>query len=931
MNQSKHRIGLGGPLRGSVIAVALTALLGGCFEPSAEQYVKAGKDRLEKNDARAAAIEFKNAVQKNPDMAEARFLLASALLRMGDAVGASVELEKAEKLGYESDRVVPLMAKALTQQGKNEAVVAKYRDVSLTAPAAKSELQVALARVYLLQSKLDEAKAASKKALEAAPDSLEAQQMQLRIQAFTGELPAAVQQARSLVEKHPKDASAWLMLGDFQLLGNDAKQARQSYEESIKLNPGDIQAYYNLMPVLIFSKELKAAASTLAAMEKVDAKNPLTLYFKAWLKMEEGDLKTAQEVAQGLLKQAPDNADVLYLCGSIEARKNSLDRAIDYLGKAVSGAPAKLRPRALLAQTQLRRGDVTKSLATLQPLLKLDTPPADVLVLAATATGRAGDADKAEKLLLRAVAVEPNNVQARVGLAVAKLDKGEQEKGLRALGEIAASTQDISPDLLLIEALIRSKRYDDALAAIKLLQAKPEGKLLAEMQRGKLETERNNIKQAREAYDAALKLDDASVPATVALASLDLAEKRPDSAQARFEKLLQKDPANAAARGALLKMAVDRGSRTEELISMAQQAVKAAPNSRELRVDLARLLLAKPDAKQAAEAAQEAINLLGEDPELMALLGQAQLASGDNNLAINNFTKLSAMRPNLPQPYLLLAGAYKKVGDSTQAIQTLKRGIEVAPDYLLLYQTLTSMQSTQGQFAQALQTARQWQARDKNGWAGYLLEGDVQMRQEKLDAAAEAYRVGTTKNPAPVLAMRLHQVLKRAGKADAAKAFEAKRMADYPNDLNFVNYLAEAAMQEGQFDAAESKFRRALALDPENAAVLNNLAWVLSKKNNAAAALEFATRAVKAAPKRPEFMDTLAEIQAANGQLDQAIEVQRRVMELTPDNSTHRLHLATYLVKAGKKAEAKQELTRLEQLGSSFGRQAEVQRMLASL
>jgi len=931
MTPSKRMMNLREPLRGSVVAVAMTALLVGCFEPSPEQYVKAGKERLEKNDVRAAAIEFKNALQKSPDMAEARFLFASVLLRTGDALGASVELEKVEKLGFDPDRVAPLMARALVQQGKYDAVIAKYRDVTLATPAANAELLVVQTRAYMLLGKLDEARAAVKKALEASPDSLEAQQTQLRIQAFAGELPAAIQRARSLVEKHPKDASGWLMLGDFQLASNDSKQARQSYEESIKLNSGDLQAYYNLMPILILGNDLKAAADTLAAMEKVDAKNALTLYFKAWLKMEQGDLKTAQEVAQGLLKQAPDNVDLLYLCGAIEARKNSLDRAIDYLGKAVNGAPTKVRPRALLAQTQLRRGDVAKSLVTLQPLLKLDSPPADILVLAATATARAGGAEKAEKLLMRAVAVEPDNVEARVGLAVAQLDKGEQEKGLRALAEIADSTQAVSPDLLLVEALIRNKRYDEALAAIKRLQQKPDGKLLAEMQRGKLEMERNNVKQAREAYDAALKLDDASVPATVALASLDLAEKRPDSAQARFEKLLLKDPANAAARAALLRMAVDRGSANEELISMARQAVKAAPNSRELRVDLARLLLAKPDVKQAAEVAQEAINLLGDDPELIALLGQAQLASGDNNLAINNFTKLSAMRPNLPQPYLLLADAYKKVGDYKQAIQTLTRGIEVAPDYLLLYQTLASMQSTQGQPAQALQTARLWQARDKNGWAGYVLEGDVQLRQGKLEAAAEAYRAGTTKNPAPVLAMRLHQVLKQAGKTEALKAFEAKRLADYPKDLNFLNYLAEVAMQDGQFEAAEAKFRRALALEPDNPAILNNLAWVLSKQNNAAAALEFATHAVKIAPKRPEFLDTLAEIQAANGHLDEAIKVQRQVMELTPENSIHRLHLAIYLVKAGKKAEAKQELTSLEQLGSSFGRQAEVQRMLAGL
>jgi len=43
------------------------------------------------------------------------------------------------------------------------------------------------------------------------------------------------------------------------------------------------------------------------------------------------------------------------------------------------------------------------------------------------------------------------------------------------------------------------------------------------------------------------------------------------------------------------------------------------------------------------------------------------------------------------------------------------------------------------------------------------------------------------------------------------------------------------------------------------------------------------------------------------------------------------LHLASYLLKAGVKDEAKTELKRLEQLGGNFSQQAEVKRLLAGL
>ena len=915
------------------LALGAALLVAGCSERSADQYLQTGKGRLEKGDARGAAIEFKNALQRDASSSEARFLFATSLLKMGDAAGAEVELEKVEKAGFDSDRVAPLLARAMAQQGKAAQAIAKYRDVKLGNPQANAALQVVLGQAYLVTRRLDEAKAAGKLALEAAPAMPEARQLQARILAVGGDLPGAVAQTKRLIDETPREASNWMMLGDFQLASGDPKAARQSYETAIKHSTGDTKPYFSLMPILLLTPDLPAAATTLAELEKIDGKHPLTQYFKAWLKMEQGDLKSAQELALGVLKVLPENPDVLYLAGTVESRRNSLERAVDYLGKAVTLAPDQWRPRLLLASTQLRRGEAARALTTLQPLLKLDVPPAEALVQAAAASTRLGEPpEKAARLLARAVEVEPGHVQARVGLARIKIDRGDAAAGLRELRDVAASTPELSPNVALVETLVARRNYDEAIAALKALEAKPGGKIIADMQRGRIELARANVNEARQAFDSVLKTNSNYIPAISALAALDIGNRDVEKAQARFQAVLDKEPGNAAARAALLRLNMDRGAPSEELIAMAQTAVKAAPDSRELRVDLVRLLLAKADAKPAAQAAQEAINLLGDDPELLALLGQAQLASNDTNLSVTTLTKLVSLRPALPQPYLLLAAAQKKRGDFAQAVQALKRGIDVAPDYPLLYQTLVGLQMGNGQYAQALQTAKQWQARDKAGWIGYSLEGDIHLRQERYDQAAEAYRTGMGRNPAPVLAIRLHQVLRLAGKKDAVAALEAKRLADNPKDLPFVNYLAETAMNEKQFPLAEARFRKALEIEPSNPAILNNLAWVLGKQDKNAAALEVANKAVKLAPKQPTFLDTRAELQAKMGLLDDAVTTQRQAVALDPRAELHRLHLAAYLIKAGKKSDAKEELARLEQGGSGGpDLQAEVKRLQNSL
>ena len=131
-------------IRGLVLPFSLAfLLLGGCGEEQPPALIASAKDYLAKKDNRTAVIQLKSALQKQPDLAEARFLLGRTLLEDGDAVSGEVELRKALDLKYPKEAVLPALARALVQQGKAQRAIKDYAAIDLGQPAA-AELKTAL-------------------------------------------------------------------------------------------------------------------------------------------------------------------------------------------------------------------------------------------------------------------------------------------------------------------------------------------------------------------------------------------------------------------------------------------------------------------------------------------------------------------------------------------------------------------------------------------------------------------------------------------------------------------------------------------------------------------------------------------------------------------------------------------------------------------
>ena len=241
---------------------------------------------------------------------------------------------------------------------------------------------------------------------------------------------------------------------------------------------------------------------------------------------------------------------------------------------------------------------------------------------------------------------------------------------------------------------------------------------------------------------------------------------------------------------------------------------------------------------------------------------------------------------------------------------------------------LAALYLSTGKNDEALKQAKALQASAPKSAAGFALEGDVHRQAKQLAAAEKAYRDGLKVEPASSLtAVKLHSVLLAAGKKAEADALARNWIADRPKDLAFRNYLGEQALRTGDHKAAAAQYQAIVDQQPDNAVALNNLAWALGKLGDPKA-LGYAERAFKIAPESASVLDTLGVLLVAKGDAAKGIEYIAKAVQLAPNRHEIRLNYAKALLKAGRKDDARKELTQLQAVTQDFPGKSEVADLL---
>jgi putative PEP-CTERM system TPR-repeat lipoprotein len=912
--------------------VVAVAALAACSGDSLPELLPKARTQIDQGNLSAATILLKNALEKDPASAEARFLLGKAMHLNGDPVSAEVELRKALAGGYSPDQVKALLARVLLSRGEDKKVLAEFGTETPTDPASLADLKTTVATVHARLGALDASRAALDEALRKVPDYPRGLMLQARLDASVGKHKEALALMDRVLGADPSNVDAWMVMAGLRLeAGKDPAGAMEAYRKVLALKKDHVQAASALIALHLSQNDVAAATQIYQELAKTAPAAAQTHMAAAQLAVLKGDFKTVRAHMQELLRSAPENPRLLQFAAVVELELGATAQAETLLNKAVQLAPDLVEARAVLARVYLQSGKIDKALHVLRPDSEATRGSAPLLALVGEAHLHNGDVKAAEEFLSLSIKKRPEDAKTRTALAMVQMSKGDPTAGLTQLKALSAESPEAAADLALVAIHLRNNDADGALKAIEVLDRKQPKQASVSMMRGRAHLLRGDVPAARKSFEEALALSPLHFPAVAALMTLDLGERKFDVAEKRLDALLKVDPRNGQALRALAELRIRSGAPREEILKRLTEAIRANPGDPGTRVMHVEYLMSLGELTAAESAAQDAATALPDSAEVLDALGRVQMQGGNMQRAISTFNRLPQLQPRSPVPYLRLAEAYLRSNNDAVAASNFRRALGIAPDLLIAQRGLIGLALRNKQYDNALSVARQVQKQRPTEAVGHLLEGDVRFAQKNWDAALVAFKSGLSKAGANGVPNRYHATLLAAKRDAEATQFADSWLKDHPKDAFFVKHMGDTALAKRDYATAEKRFLELQAITPGNAGVLNNIAWLMLQQKKPGA-VKFAEQAVAQAPNNASLLDTLAHALVADKQAARAVATGKQALEKDPNNLGLRVSIAKVYLEAGEKALASAEADKLaEAARSNSAVRAEVDALRSAL
>jgi len=926
--------------RVAVLAVALVvasgAMLAGCSADPDELLERAQRN-LDAGDFRAASIDLKSLLQKDPQNSEGRLALGVASLESGDPEGAVRELELARDLGVAQERLAVPMARSLLASRRYDDTLRIVDPAQAPTEAERIQYFVLRGDAHLGANRPAEARAEFASAL-----ALDAKDVAARLGLASASLQtlgfdAAKREIDVALGLAPKDPRVHLLLATLYLRDRQFEAAAQAFDATARLvENGDsparlVASLAGLVEAQLALGRAEDAQATIQRLEALAPNSGVTLYLRARAAFLKGEYDSARSDLERILAHDAGNRPAQLMLGAVNYASGNLGQADMHLSAVLAADPENNFARRLLAESRLRQRKPKEALSVLESKGSGQPENAMNLALAGLARVQAGDLDVGLQYLERGTATGGGDPGTVIQLAAGYMAAGRTETAIRILDSLKAEgAMSYRRDLLLITAQLRSGDRAGAIErALELARANPSAPEVQALVGGLLVSAGDN-RAARTHFDIALELDPKSPAARLNLGKLDLLEGRHDAAERRFREALALRPGEPAALVALAQSALAKGNR-KAAVEWLETARKDNPGAVEPRVLLAEYYLGQRDLLRAEQLASEAIRLAPDNATALNVLGVALASAGRTRDSVDTLNRAVAANPNSAQAHFALATAHLAAGEAEDALSSARNALRLAPQHVPAMALIAALESVRGREAETRRLLGEIRKIDPQYPGAAVIEAELALRAGDPQAAAKAYDRALAVAPTASVSLRAYAA-RRAAKAEKPLEPLEQWLSTHPEDTRVRLVLADALSSAGNDAGAVTNLEAVLRTQPDNVAAMNNLAWLYHKQGGQQGrAVELAQRAHELQPKSPLIADTLGWLLLSAGRVPEALRMLERAATLAPEHPDIVFHHAAALARSGARPEATRKLRALLADHGEFSERPSAQALLREL
>ena len=904
-----------------LLCAALLLLVSACDSKTPEAHFADAQTRIANAEERVAVIELKNAVQKNPQFAEARSLLGQMHFVFGDMPSALNELKRALDLGLDDHATRLHILKTKLALGHYSEIVGELEEETTLEP----EFAVALADAYIYAGDYEKAKPLALQGMHLADGLVVA----AKLAHVENDLDRAQSYLNRSVELAPRLTGTWLYKGEIELMRAEGAQAQASFTEASSLPGGEINGAMGAIRAMLVQEDLEGAAAGIEPLVARVPEYPPAQYLNGLIKFRQNDIDGAEAALRIVQQYAPDHLPTLYLMGVVKSQQGQLNQAADNLRRYLGRDESNLSVRKLLATVYSDQGKTEEVVELLKPLGGRHSDP-QVWALLGSAALREGDMTAATNAFSQAVELAPDMAPFRNQLALSLLSSGDEEA---AKSELATAVEldgdQFQSDYILAMVEARKGNVDLAREAVeRIIEKSPENPIGYNL-RGATALAEGDLEVATANFRQALQQDPTYFPASSNLVRILEESEDLDGARAVLDAAMLADAESEDAQLGFVDFLVRRGE-IDEALTQLESTISQNPSSVRARIGQSRLLLGATRIDEAERATRELVNVAPDLPDALLLKAEVDLAAGDQSSAQTTVGKLQTLLDQFTNNAPLLAAVGNlqlRTGDLTLARKNLEQAAALPNPPVSVLTDLVRLDLAEGNVAGARSQLSVLESQGIESEEISLLRADVFLVGGNRDAAVQQFKVLAEQGSRPGTT-RYALILASMGKNSEAEAILQRWLQANPGDTGMRMALANVGVASGEMNKAKAQYEAMMPSD--DPVLLNNLAWIYMEEGDDRAE-DVARRAHAVLPNNADIADTLGWILVQKGSEQEGLQLLRTSARSKPQDPAIQYHLAVAFERTGNQNSAREALEKALSTSADFPGRGDAQNLLNSL